>query len=288
MGQLRLHSQVVYMPGHWGVNAPVAHAAIEIVDVDEPGKDDDRIWSGTTDGDGRFRGTSGEWQDSESFSVPVADWQGWHWEHGTMPDVTDALVLQIHVTDGDQDGWFPYVYWSDEAQSPAIVVPWAPRDAGLPLLPDIPLGPIDPRWMPILLAAVNGEACMTLGDVNARVQRAVAKGATPIHIDVFDPAAMLVMRTSDALDNLATWAGERLGIPERWRPSHNRWVDDDMAGASVACAVVKTGIASSPLLVHVGVSVLYAVNHGYHDVSMGASRKSRRSTGSDVRFTVAR
>ena len=159
MGRLVLQSQVFYMPGTWGAAVPVPDAEVAFVDVDAPGRHDDDIWSGRTDGEGRFHGMSEEWQDSETGLVVVRDTEyTWHFEEGRVFDVADALVLQVHVTEGDQDVWLAYVYFDEHVQTPALVVPWGPEGATLPFPPEIPFGFADPPQFGVLLASVTVDA----------------------------------------------------------------------------------------------------------------------------------
>ncbi len=83
MSKLQLNGKVLYMPGTWGVALPAQNVHVYIVDIDQPGKGDDRIWSGTTDSSGCFQGTSSEWQDSITTTITgpsiwVPDLHGGH------------------------------------------------------------------------------------------------------------------------------------------------------------------------------------------------------------------
>lgn len=95
MGQLNIAGRVQYMPGPWGADVPAAGAQLEVFDIDTNG--DDRIWSGSTGADGRFAGTSSEWQDK--VSVPV--WQPLplpgKYVNKQVPDPTDLLLLKLRV-----------------------------------------------------------------------------------------------------------------------------------------------------------------------------------------------
>lgn len=287
MGRLVLQSQVFYMPGTWGAAVPVPDAEVVFVDVDAPGRGNDDVWRGRTDSEGRFRGTSEEWQDSETGLVVVQDTEwSWHFEEGRVFDVSDALVLQVHITDGDKDTWLAYVHFDEHVQTPALVVPWGPEGANSPFPPEIPIGIPEPPQLGVLLASVNGRACMTPVEVNERVHAEIDARAGAIAIDVHDPGSLRILRGSGTLDELTAWAGDCLRIPEQWRPQDSPWADPTASGLSVGCAIVKTAAPASPLLVGVGVAVLYAVHHGYVNVSASGSRKVRGFRTPSVRFTL--
>ena len=125
MGKVQLSGRVQHIPGSWGVSVPVRGASIEVIDID-PGGSDDVIWTGSTDTEGKFSGTSKEWQDTKTFSVWVQDSlippRG-HWENKTVPDPTDLLLLKVRVKQaGRTHEAFPFL----NSSPVPVVVPWGP------------------------------------------------------------------------------------------------------------------------------------------------------------------
>ena len=57
---------------------------------------------------------------------------------------------------------------------------------------------------------------------------------------------------------------------------------------AVGCAIVKIAAEPSSFLTAVGVAVLYAVNKGYVNVSVGAAGTRRGPTRPGARITVSR
>ena len=287
MSRLYLRAQVSYTPGPWGARAPVPGARVDIVDVDLPGIGDDTIWSGTTGGDGRFEGWSSEWKDSGSVPVIRRDeWGRPYWDSETIEDPTDVLALVAHITDGGHDAWLPFAWVGGDQQSPDIIVPWGPES----FVPPPPPGGrvFDPPSGVMLLATVNGHGCLLPTDVSARVHAEIEGKVEEIRIDVFEPIAVGLLAFTAVAAPVADWAGGQLGIPERWLPGRNEWLDADAAGMAVGCAIVKIAAAPSPFLTAVGVAVLYAVNKGYVNVSVGAGGKRRGAMRPGVRITVVR
>lgn len=121
MGQLNIAGRVQYMPGPWGAGLPVAGAQVEVIDIDANG--DDSIWRGSTGADGRFSGTSSEWQDK--VSVPV--WQPLplpgRFVNKQVPDPTDLLLLKLRVrVDGREHVVQPFL----NGTPVPVLLPWPP------------------------------------------------------------------------------------------------------------------------------------------------------------------
>ena len=125
MSSIQISGHVQHLPGLWGPNVPTRYASVEIIDVD-PGGTDDIIWTGNTDIEGKFSGTSAEWQDTKNISVWVQDSvlppRG-HWENRKIPDPTDLLLLKVRVKQaGRTQEVFPFL----NSSPVPVIVPWAP------------------------------------------------------------------------------------------------------------------------------------------------------------------
>jgi hypothetical protein len=121
MGQLNIAGRVQYMPGPWGADVPAAGAQVEVFDIDVDGTD--RIWSGSTAADGRFAGTSSEWQDRRT--VPV--WQPLplpgRFVNKQVPDPADLLLLKARVrVDGREHVVQPFL----NGTPVPVLLPWGP------------------------------------------------------------------------------------------------------------------------------------------------------------------
>jgi hypothetical protein len=127
MSKIQISGRVQHMPGPWGAAVAARNAGVEVIDVD-PGGSDDVIWSGATDSQGSFAGTSQEWQDMRSVRVwvqtSVIPPRG-HWEDRSVPDPGDVLLLKLRIRqDGRTHDVFPF---ANGAALP-VVLPWGPKD----------------------------------------------------------------------------------------------------------------------------------------------------------------
>lgn len=119
MPTVHIAGRVQYMPGPWGLDRPAAGAQVEIIDLDANG--DDRIWSGTTDTQGRFGGTSSNWQDT--IEVPVFNPLRGTWDRKQLPDPGDVLLLRARVRlQGREHVVMPFA----NGTPVPIVLPWGP------------------------------------------------------------------------------------------------------------------------------------------------------------------
>ncbi|MEM7118265.1 MAG: hypothetical protein AAF614_37905 [Chloroflexota bacterium] len=128
MAKLKLKGRVVYPPGPWGANKPVANAKITIQDIDLPGQKNDTIFTATADANGRFSGTSAEWQDTKKVRY-------WHinpgfpptgrWATKTILDPTDIMTLTIKIEADGTEITGPYPFLGDNVEV-LLPVPWIP------------------------------------------------------------------------------------------------------------------------------------------------------------------
>jgi hypothetical protein len=129
MSKIQISGRVQHLPGAWGAAVAARGASVEVIDVD-PGGSDDVIFAASTDAEGRFAGTSSEWQDNRTFSVWVQD--SWtpprgHWESRSSPDPTDTLLLKLRIKQGGKVlDVFPF---ANGAPLP-VLLPW-----GAPFVP---------------------------------------------------------------------------------------------------------------------------------------------------------
>lgn len=128
MNPLHIRGRLVYRPGPWGLALPAAAAEVQVSEVEPPTQRSGHnlLWSGTTDADGCFEGTSSEWQDTISLWIPGADPHGiplvgGHWEQ--RPNPLDVAILKVRVVQGNHEQeCFPFV---NDAPAP-LVLPWGP------------------------------------------------------------------------------------------------------------------------------------------------------------------
>ncbi|MBI5258805.1 MAG: hypothetical protein HY855_20030 [Burkholderiales bacterium] len=124
MSKIQIAGQVQHMPGPWGLALPAAGVQVEVIDVDQGGGDD-LIWRGRTGADGRFAGTSSEWQDTTRVNVWVVSGfppRG-QWVSKTVPDPGDLLRLKLRVqAQGRTHEVFPF---ANAAPLP-VLLPWGP------------------------------------------------------------------------------------------------------------------------------------------------------------------
>ncbi|MEB3356056.1 MAG: hypothetical protein VKK04_04970 [Synechococcales bacterium] len=114
MSRLALGGKVLYSD----IQTPVANARVQIYDLDQGGNGNDRIYEGTTNGDGTFSGLSGEWSDRNTIRIntpfgPI------------IQDVPDFLALEFRVVAEGQIHKGPYFHLGDNNSVP-IVMPISP------------------------------------------------------------------------------------------------------------------------------------------------------------------
>ena len=138
MPTLNLSGKVVHGIPTDGVAGPCAGASIEVYDLDQGGDGNNLIWSGRTDTNGNFAGTSADWQDNNSVRVTTelpGHWEGFppKWVPGgqitkDLP-VPDVLLLKVIVSqqtpNGSKSQEFPFVQGAGPIPAVPLVVPWA-------------------------------------------------------------------------------------------------------------------------------------------------------------------
>lgn len=290
MAQLYVQGRVFYAPGTWGTKIPVAAASIEIVDNEPPGGAPDGIWSGRTDDTGYFGGWSRDWQDRVAVTLIKPDSRGLPQQTtSVVADPTDVLSLTIHISDAGREVWLPYPYVGDAVEPPDVVVGWGPVNASPPIVPwRAPTGVVDPAHTVSVVAAVNGSECRAPVDITDRVRAETDAGTAEIHIDVFEPAAVALMTTITGTNEIADWAGDRLGIPQRWRTSHDAPMGDSTIALLAGCAIVKTGAGLDLLLVSVGVAALHGVDNGYPHLTIEPAGPAHGVSAPGFRLTLRR
>lgn len=126
MPKLKIKARLYYPPGPWGLKKPVQDAKVTIYDLDADGKD--KIFTDTSDQNGRIGGTSKEWQDKKRIRYwhvspgfpPTAEWR-----HKTVPDLTDIMALTINVKADGKKMTVPFPFVGDNVEVPVIVT-WPP------------------------------------------------------------------------------------------------------------------------------------------------------------------
>jgi len=294
MARLQIHGTVVHMAGSWGAAVPVANAQVVIIDRDAPGRGDDAVLTVTTSSAGMFSGTSADWQDQVTTKVWVprtwapdahgGHWRAAHWETNSASDPTDVLLLYARVSADGQSAELPFVFVDDHTPSPPLVVPWAPpgTPAPIPFTPVIGVGPV---MTLAAMATVDGVGCLTVADVNQRLRAAIAAGGARIRVSVHGPDAGHLPSPS-APSALLDWARGELRIPNALWPASA--VPDSAAGLAVGCALVRSGVAISPLLVCVGLGLLYATHHGYATITAAKRAGGPGTLGPGLEFTLDR
>jgi len=265
MAQLQLKGKVFYMPGTWGPAVPVQGATVKIIDIDQPGKGDDQIWTGTTDANGNFQGTSSEWQDSTTNRLWVPDWRGGHWETFTVPDITDILVLQARVSQGGHETVLPFVFIGNNIESPPLIVAWGPP--------------------PRVLGKVNGVECTSVTAMNDKLKTAIQANSTPITIEVYGLEATALRPLAQAPDQLRTWVRQRLNLPAG---AYNPWGGDDVFWVLVGVAIIILAVGASALMIAIGIAIIIAVLKGYKNVNVEQCINVPAGAGDCVKLILAR
>jgi hypothetical protein len=256
MAKIRVKGTVYYPPGPWGANLPVGGATIRIIDVDAPGKGDDTIWTGTTDGNGNFDGMSSEWQDSTTTSIWMVDSivppRG-HWQTITIPDLTDARLLNVKITKGSSEITLPFPYVSDEAPPIPLVVNWFPQ--------------------PFAIANVNGIDITTdrPGDIHDKIKALVEARTPSFKVRVYGPYATALEPITRPRAELQQWVVQRLGLPASTHILTPNLADWAIVTICIVIAVVIIALGlgvpvstgAGIFLACLGIAVVIAVATGY-------------------------
>lgn len=118
MAALNIRGRVMCFPG----TVPLRGATVEIIDVDKGGNGDDIIFTGTTDDNGYFQGTSNDWKDRNTEQVTTP----WGSHDIEIPDI---LMLMARIRKDTRDtGRIPFALALSSTPITAIVpivVPWS-------------------------------------------------------------------------------------------------------------------------------------------------------------------
>jgi hypothetical protein len=254
MANLQLKGKVIYMPGSWGTNVPAANVSVSVIDVDAPSRGDDLIWTGLTDGNGNFQGTSNEWQDTLTTSKWVFDgFKGFppiptgHWETSSTLDVSDILALQARIKDGARETALPFVYINDSTSSPPLVLPWGP-----------PLR---------ILGKVNNVDCTTPLQLNRAIKAAADSNTSNITIEIYGPDANLLAPLTQSKQQAEEWVRQQLKLTEEM---HRGVIVGSTVSASTLFAVgfIIIAVGVSFLLICCGLGLLYAIHKGYININV--------------------
>jgi hypothetical protein len=241
MPSISIAGRLIHAPGPGGTQVPVSGAAIRIYDIDAPGRGDDLIWEGRTDAQGRFSGTSADWQDSIKVMTPLGP--------RTLADASDVLLLKMEVRQGAQAVTIsPFI-----ANAPVpVVVPWQqPADS-------------------VLVAVVNDKVVTGAKPdmLYEHVKDLAESGAPRIRIVCYGDWArplepLLSANTAPAARALVL---SRLGLPADslvLRPNPADWV------IVACCAIICMTVVATAVIAVVGilaVAVVLAVLLGYRKV----------------------
>jgi len=156
MAQLDIRGQVFYPPGPWGTARPAPGVSLAIIDEDI-GNSSDTIWTGSTNPQGQYAGTTRDWRDTRNVTVMT------HLGLKTtqVADVADVMMLKAIAS--QRIG----------SRMHSLTLPFVPAPAGLSQ------PPILLRWGPpgLARATVDGVAVSTLGQFAQRVADGFGAGA---------------------------------------------------------------------------------------------------------------
>ena len=176
MPTLTFNNRVVYFPGA----IPCANAQVTIYDVDQGGNGTDKIFSGTTNSNGYFSGTSTNWQDTNTVRVP----NPFGGPSSTM-SIPDTLILMIQIkVDGKDTGQLPFTLPPAGVTAPPIILPFPPPTPSL---------------------TVNGQACSGGYDLQVKARAAFESGYPLLRyrfVDQTQRFSYLLLVTSTNFDNL--------------------------------------------------------------------------------------
>lgn len=106
-----------------GAFPPAVGATVEIFDVDTGGNGDDLIWSGQTDSNGAFSGTSSNWEDYNAIRILPGT------PFSRDQQVPDLLLLKAVVSQntpaGRQSQVFPFPQGLVPVATAPLILPWA-------------------------------------------------------------------------------------------------------------------------------------------------------------------
>ncbi len=129
MAGVHIRGSVRYLPGPWGAARAAGRVDVKVIDVDL-GNANDTIWSGMTDADGAFSGTTADWRDTRT----VTTGRGPASVTTQVADPTDVMVLRVRISERIGNRLFqvelPFVPVPAGTSTPLLVVPWGPAGHG--------------------------------------------------------------------------------------------------------------------------------------------------------------
>lgn len=129
MAGVDIRGTVRYVPGPWGRARPAAGVEVKVIDVDI-GNANDSIWSGVTDSNGAFSGTTADWRDMRTVTVG----SGRASVTSQVADPSDVMLLRVQISQRLGARLFqvelPFVPAPPGLPPPPLLVPWGPAGRG--------------------------------------------------------------------------------------------------------------------------------------------------------------
>lgn len=130
MANLKVRGRISYMPGPWGASVSATGAAVKLIDLHPVKGTRQAVWTGTTNAQGRFSGTTADWHD-EIVLIPARPSR--RTPFGTIPatpavrgpDPTDVLMLVIEITLDGRTHSYPFPFIGDNIEIP-VILPFGP------------------------------------------------------------------------------------------------------------------------------------------------------------------
>lgn len=246
MASLNIRGRVMAFPGNEGLQ----HANVVIIDIDSGGNGDDVIFSGTTDENGYFSGTSTDWVDTNTVRVD----KPWPLHGSADVPTPDALALKVRIRKGGDDtGYLPFVN----------------PPSGAPVVPII-VNIINVRHKP----QVNGQDCSDGYELQKKAREALERGDPEVVISLYGPDATPFMafggRELGKLRDLATGRLPGLGPMISTKPA----VANEMLAISLIILSVGAAYSVGVIATAVAFALILALILGYKkiwvEVSTGA------------------
>ena len=115
MAKLKIGGNVLYND----LQTPVPNTVVQIYDLDQGGNGHDLIFSKRTGADGKFGGTSSDWNDRNTITINT------FFGKATV-NVPDMMVLEFRTTADGRQHKGPFIHISDYNSAP-IILPWGPK-----------------------------------------------------------------------------------------------------------------------------------------------------------------
>lgn len=256
MPTINVKGKVVYSPSLNGINQPVAGAKVKLYDFDV-GNSNDLILNKTTNNQGRFSGTTANWQDK--VTVPTWEPPSPQYPFGRMvnkriDDPLDKMVLTLDISEDGNSVHLPFVYLGPNIEH-LLVVPWGSPSIG----------------------SVNGVDCESFEQLFIKVKAAVDSQVSEITIKVKGPEGLPLQHLLKPPTELKAWINATLGIDvDTLMPQvpQNAGSVTTQALGAVEIGVIMTGIAgiifaagASTAVIILALAALYAVHMGYVNIN---------------------